>query len=360
MVMKKNHYKVLGLMSGTSLDGIDIACCTFTIRSDRWKFTIDEAETIPYPAKWKKRLTDAYSLSGNDLAELNALYGRYLGEVCQSFIVKHSIRQIDCIASHGHTVFHQPSYGYTLQIGDGNSIHAITGLPVVYDFRSLDVALGGQGAPLVPIGDHFLFAEYDVCLNLGGIANLSCVERGKRIAYDICFVNMSLNYLTQKVGKDYDHNGTMASDGKINLPLLRKLTRVYARHHRTRPSLGREIFEKEIQPLLDQDDIPLTDRLATVTESIAKEIVQSLVTVKKRISVLCTGGGAFNAFLIYRMVEQAGDAIDFILPDSEIINFKEALVFAFLGVKRLRNEVNSLASVTKARRDSSGGVLVGF
>jgi anhydro-N-acetylmuramic acid kinase len=356
----KEKYRVIGLMSGTSLDGVDIACCVFRRRSARWEFQIEMAMTVPYTTLWKERLTSAHTLSAEELIKLHVDYGSYLGNMCKKFIKLYDIKRVDFIASHGHTVFHQPERKFTFQLGEGNAIHAASDLPVVFDFRSLDIALGGQGAPLVPAGDHFLFPTYDVCLNIGGIANLSRNVGSKRVAFDICFANMGLNYLSLKAGKAYDKNGAMASDGNLDKAMLTDLDNVYASTRKTRPSLGREFFEKHLKPILDREDVDLTDRLHTFTESIAIQIASSLSIKAKRVSVLCTGGGAFNSYLLYRMVEQCGDRADLIVPDPEIVKFKEAVVFAFLGVKRVRKEVNCLKSVTRASRDCSSGVLIGF
>lgn len=346
-------------MSGTSLDGVDIACCTFTFDAG-WTFSIDQAQTVAYSTSWVKKLSTAHTVSAENLLALDAEYGKYLGELCVAFIRQHKVRGIHFIASHGHTIYHQPQNRFTLQIGNGNAIHAVTGLPVICDFRSLDVIRGGQGAPLVPVGDRLLFADYDACLNLGGIANLS-LEHGKnRIAFDVCFLNMGLNYLAQQAGKKFDAAGGKASRGEINSGLLKKLDKIYARIKAKRPSLGRERFEKEIQPLLADKKIPVQDRLRTFTESSAKEMVGALLESGKSKTVLCTGGGALNTFLIYRMIELCGDDLTLVIPEADIIHFKEALVFAFLGVLRIRNEANCLKSVTGATQDSSSGVMIGF
>ncbi len=346
-------------MSGTSLDGLDIAYCTFSYKK-QWEFTIEKAETLLYATSWRNKLKEAHALSAEKLVELDHSYGKFLGECCKKFIKKNKIRGIDFISSHGHTIFHQPEKGFTLQIGNGNAIHAATGLPVIYDFRSLDVAHGGQGAPLVPIGDKFLFNDYDVCLNLGGIANLSSDRKKKRIAFDVCYLNMGLNHLANKTGKKYDHNGTLASSGEENRKMLSELDRVYSKIKSKRSSLAREFFETNIQPILDLEDFSARDRLRTFTESSAKEIADALLDLGRKVTVLCTGGGTFNSFLMYRLVELCGDEATFIIPDDEVVNFKEALVFAFLGVLRVRGEVNCLKSVTGASRNSSGGVVIGF
>jgi anhydro-N-acetylmuramic acid kinase len=228
----------------------------------------------------------------------------------------------------------------------------------VSDFRSLDVALGGQGAPLVPAGDKFLFGEYEVCVNLGGIANLSYDVKGKRTAYDICFVNMGLNYLAAKLNKDFDKDGEIASEGSPDKKLLERLNKIYGGLSAKRPSLGREIFEHRIKPLLDNESISIPDRLRTFTESAATEIIKSLPD--KPVNVLCTGGGAFNAFLIYSMLNKCNNNTSIIIPDEEVVKFKEALVFAFLGVLKVRNEINCFKTVTGASRVSICGLQIGF
>ena len=346
-------------MSGTSLDGLDIACCTFIKKEKGWTQTIQAGTTLRYSASWKKRLSEAHTYSGEELIAIHHGYGTYLGMEVKKFIQENSLRKIDFIASHGHTIFHQPSKGFTFQLGDGHALHAASGLPVICDFRSLDVAKDGQGAPLVPIGDQLLFPQYDVCLNLGGIANLSREVKGQRIAYDVCFANMGLNYLTQKIKKEFDKGGALAAQGEINAPLLTALTKRYDRYRTNRPSLGREDFEKYFVPLLDNEKIKLADRLHTFTESIAMEVATAIGTGKQQ-RILLSGGGAFNSFLLYRMMDLCGDENMLVVPEEDVIKFKEALVFAFLGVLRLRQEVNTLKSVTHAFSNSSSGVMIGF
>ncbi|HEY9004684.1 MAG TPA: anhydro-N-acetylmuramic acid kinase [Ohtaekwangia sp.] len=355
----KNNYKVIGLMSGTSLDGLDIAYCQFNRKDKGWSYSINKATTLKYPVAWINKLSSAQNLSGEELIALDVAYGKFLGKACADFIRRHSLKA-DFIASHGHTIFHQPQRSFTYQLGSGQALHVASGLPVVYDFRSLDVLLGGEGAPLVPAGDKFLFSEYDVCLNLGGIANLSMDAKGKRIAYDVCFMNMGLNYLAAKAGKEFDVNGTMAQDGEVNNALWKALAKIYSGLRKKRPSLGRELFEKQIKSLLDDESISLNDRLRTFTESSAAEIASVILSSKEKAKVLCTGGGALNSFFILRLLELCGDHATLIIPEEEIVKFKEAMAFAFLGVLRVRNEVNCLQSVTHATRNSSSGITIGF
>ena len=346
-------------MSGTSLDGLDITHCIFQKLKSGWKYTLSKYATVKYPAQWLNKLSKAHTLGGEELIALDAAYGSYLGKVTLDFIRRHQLK-VDFISSHGHTVFHQPPKGFTYQIGNGYSLFAASGFPVVCDFRMQDVALGGEGAPLAPVGDKFLFNEYDVCLNLGGIANLSVELKGKRYAFDICFCNMGLNYLASEVSKSFDKDGAMAARGTVDNNLLKALNKIYLKFQVKRPSLAREIFENQIKPLLENENISVQDRLCTFTESAAREISKAIISSKGNAKVLCTGGGTFNSFLIARMLHHGGDDITFIIPEEEVIKFKEALVFGFLGVLRVREEINCLKTVTKAVRDSSAGAMIGF
>jgi anhydro-N-acetylmuramic acid kinase len=298
-------------------------------------------------------------LTGEQLLELDSRYGQFLGKACSDFIRRNKLK-VDFIASHGHTIFHQPQKRFTYQLGSGSALHAACGVPVVFDFRSLDVMLGGEGAPLVPAGDKLLFGDYDVCLNLGGIANLSRDIKGKRVAYDICFNNMGLNYLMATIGKEFDKGGAMSSEGEVDEQMLKKLDNVYSDLRKRRPSLGREMFEARVKPILDEPGITLPTKLRTMTVSSATEIARAIGSPKNRCNVLCTGGGAFNSFFISQLLDKCGDNITLIIPNADVIKFKEAIVFAFLGVLKIHGEVNCLKSVTGATRDSCSGSSVGF
>jgi len=356
---KVRKYKVIGIMSGTSLDGVDFAYCKFNLKKKHWQFSIQTAQTFSYSKEWRNKLSSAHLLSGENLLALNSNYGKFIGQQCNQFIKQKKIKKIDLIASHGHTIFHQPHKKFTFQLGDGNAMHATIGLPIVFDFRSLDIALGGEGAPLVPIGDKHLFSDFDICLNLGGIANLSMEVNGKRKAFDICFCNMILNYLSAKAGKDFDKNGMLASKGSIDQKLLTSFEKIYHSNRKKKPSLGREGFEKDFQALLDNKSIPIKDRLRTACESIALEIARSVPVSNEKIKLLATGGGALNSFLIELIRSKLNSKTEVMIPSKTIINFKEALVFAFLGVLRLRGETNVLKSVTGASHNSCSGILIG-
>src|SRR5258706_3866 len=354
----KDTYHAIEIMWETSMDGLDLACCRFT-KTRKWDFEIQTALTIRYSKAWKDKLTAAPHLSGEALLAVDAEYGQFIGERCQEFIHKRRVHNVDVVASHGHTIFHQVQQGFTFQLGSGHAIHAATGLPVVYDFRRLDVALHGQGAPLVPVGDRRLFHEYDICLNLGGIANLSMEKNDRRIAFDICFANMGLNYLAAKANYEFDKDGNLASKGTVEKRLLGKLTAVYDGMRKEKPALGREGFESTVQPLLNDELIFLEDKMRTFCESIPEGIRPSIPSNKNKLKLLVTGGGALNPVLM-QLVTQKLEGINIALPPRQIIEFKEALVFAFLGVLRVRGEVNVLKSVTRASRDSCSGVIVGY
>ena len=348
-------YDVIGLMSGTSLDGLDIAHCRFETEANLWRYEIVQAETIAYSSDWKQKLSTAESLDALAFQQLHVDYGFYLGQRVSDFIVKHSI-QANLVASHGHTVFHQPEKRLTVQIGSGSSLASKCKLPVACDFRVMDVAHAGQGAPLVPIGDQLLFQEYDFCLNLGGFANVSYEYKGKRIAYDICPVNIVMNALSAGIGKSFDEDGALAREGMISHYLLTELNQLafYKIAPNTPKSLGKEWVLQMINPLLDLYEVSQEDALRTFCEHIAFQVAKSL-NDKPKGKLLVTGGGAYNSFLVECIRKQLRHEL--VIPDKKTIEFKEALIFAFLGVLRVRGEVNCLKSVTGAFADSCGGVL---
>ncbi|OFY68901.1 MAG: anhydro-N-acetylmuramic acid kinase [Bacteroidetes bacterium RIFCSPLOWO2_12_FULL_37_12] len=358
-------HKVIGIMSGTSGDGVDLAYCHFTEQDGKWKYSIENIRTIPFDHIWDLRLKELHHQNPIAFVKTDIFFGHYLGKLVNDFIREEKI-EAELVSSHGHTVFHQPEKGITCQIGHGASIHAECGLPVVSDFRSLDVALGGQGAPLVSIADRMLFSEYDFCLNLGGIANLSAEVSQKRIAYDICPCNLILNYLAIPLGKSYDEGGNFARKGNINEELLVILNSLpYYKKHFPK-SLGREWVDACIKPLLRMSKIPTEGKLATFCGHIAHQIHQSISELiqisdtTKKFRLLITGGGAYNQFLIETIRKYLSPLpVTLEIPDKNLIEFKEAMIFGFLGVLRIRNEVNCLSSVTGAGRDNAGGVVWG-
>jgi anhydro-N-acetylmuramic acid kinase len=350
-----NSYKVLGLMSGTSLDGLDIACVEFRETDGIWAFQVLKATTVSYDLPMKKYLTETSFCSGAELIKRHVDFGKYLGNQVKDFIQQHDIN-VDLISSHGHTIFHQPQHGYTFQLGEGQSIYAITNIPVVFDFRSQDVALGGQGAPLVPMGDKMLFEKYDACINLGGISNISFEKENHRVAFDVSPLNMVLNYLAEKLGKSMDENGMIASTGRMNENLFHQLNGLgYYTLHGPK-SIGREWVEKEVIPMLDASMLSVSDQLHIFTRHAAFQMAQVL-NMHHLEHCLITGGGAYNQFFVHCLKEYS--RAKFIIPDKEIIEFKEALIFAFLGLLRKRNQINVLSDVTGATHDHSSGLIVG-
>ena len=339
-------------MSGTSVDGLDVCCATFDRREGKWSFTIDCARGYSYPDVLKRQLgAEVQKMSALEFVTFHSAYGRFLGERVNDFMAEFGVRP-DIIASHGSTVFHEPEKKVMFQIGDGAAIAAETGIPTVSDFRRQDIMLGGQGAPLVPIGDNLLFGDYDYCLNIGGFSNISFRKGDKRIAFDISPVNYVINRFTRQIGLEMDRDGVIASRGQVNQTLLDRLN---ALDYYARPwpkSLGREWVEKQVFPLLDGCGLSLEDILRTYYEHCAMQLAR--VTVPGR-SLLVTGGGAYNKFLIERMRALSG--CDIVIPEPAIIEYKEALIFAFLGVLYMLDEPSCLRSVTGAAKDNIGGML---
>lgn len=340
-------------MSGTSLDGVDLAHIRFTKNSD-WNYDILETETVLYSEEWLNKLKLAVNFSESQLEELNINYTHLLAEIINDFITKNTIENLDAVCSHGHTILHKPNLGYTLQIGNLQIISELINQNVVCDFRVQDVELGGQGAPLVPIGDKLLFSEHDYCLNLGGFSNISFDTDGKRIAFDISPVNTVLNFYANVLGFPYDDKGTNSKSGKLNNDLLEKLNNISFYKLPYPKSLGIEFVNEHIFPLIDSFEIPTVDKMKTFVEHIAIQI--SRVVDKENSSLLITGGGVYNDFLIYCIRKHLSET-KIVIPDEKTIEFKEALIFAFLGVLKLRNEVNVLSTVTGASKNHSSGKI---
>ena len=352
--MKKNNYNVIGVMSGTSLDGIDLSHIKFHLNNSRWTFEILESETIGYSQSWMNQLQSAVDYTEIELEKLDQDYTKLLATIISSFIEKHKINDLDAVCSHGHTILHQPQNGFTLQIGNLPEISSLIHQTVVCDFRVQDVKLGGQGAPLVPIGDRILFSEYDYCLNLGGFSNVSFDQNGKRIAFDISPVNTVLNYYANQMGMDYDDKGKLSRTGDINENLLNELNSLDFYKLKYPKSLGFEFVKEIVLPIIESYKISIEDKLRTFTEHVALQTALALPNKKGR--VLITGGGAYNDFLIEDIQSHLPE-MEIIIPTTKILEFKEALIFALLGVLKLRDEINVLSSVTGAKKDHSSGEI---
>jgi len=352
--MANEYFDVVGVMSGTSLDGLDLAYCRFR-ENDKMvaKYEIIRAETVSYSSGLRAELASAYFLNAEGMAMLHNRYGRFIGEQINRFLDKTNLKPA-LIASHGHTVMHKPDESLTLQIGNGAMIAAITGIDTVCDFRTLDVALGGQGAPLVPLGDIHLFSEYDAALNLGGFSNITLMNADFPRAFDICPVNIVLNDLAQYEGVEFDKDGLMAARGRIVADILDDLEEIHHYKLKNPPSLSREWVEKHINIVFAHYTFPIHDYLRTFTEHIALRISHVLKKAKCE-NCLVTGGGACNTFLVNRIRELTSTSL--VVPDDLIVHFKEALIFAYLGLKRYRGEVNVLSAITGAIKDSSSGIV---
>lgn len=351
--MIKSKYNVIGVMSGTSLDGIDLAHITFQV-DNKWQFKIHTAETISYTETWKEKLSNLVHYDLETLKQIDEAYTFYLSEIINAFIKKHQCSRIEAICSHGHTALHQPDKGVTYQIGNLKKISELTNHMVVCDFRVQDVQFGGQGAPLVPIGDQLLFSEFDFCLNLGGFANISFENKNQRIAYDICPVNIVLNHYSRNIGLEFDAGGTLASEGNVNLSLLSELNALEFYQQEFPKSLGLEWVNSKIIPVIDTYALEVKDVLRTLVEHAAIQI-NFVLKQKPNASVFITGGGTYNTFFINRLKDLSQNEI--IIPSKVIIEYKEALIFGLLGVLKLRNETNCLASVTGAIHDHSSGII---
>ncbi|MBI5219361.1 MAG: anhydro-N-acetylmuramic acid kinase [Bacteroidia bacterium] len=348
-----NTFSIIGVMSGTSLDGLDLALCKFLNKRNHWHYEIVRAKTVVYPPEWKEKLVMATHLNSLQFTQLDNSYGKYIGDSINAFI-KEIRHKIDFIASHGHTIFHQPENRLTRQIGNGAFIAATTGITTISDFRTLDVALGGQGAPLVPIGDKLLFSDYDYCLNLGGFANISFNRNNSRIAYDICPANIIINYLVKSLNLEYDKDGALARKGKIKIKLLTNLNRIEYYKSSLPKSLGREWLEEKFIPVINNSNCSIEDKLRTIYEHIAVQISKS-VSTKGYKKILLTGGGTYNKYMVELIAGKTTHTL--VVPDKTLVDFKESLIFAFLGLLRYRNEINCLSSVTGATRDNCGGAI---
>lgn len=340
-------------MSGSSLDGLDIAFCRFTQQENTWRYSIEKAETISYPNYWIEQLGKAHLLPSNRLLQLDIEYGKFLGQVVHSFISQHNLFP-ELISSHGHTIFHEPENGFSFQLGRGSRIALTTQITTTSDFRNTDILNGGQGAPLVPIGDELLFGEYSACINLGGIANISYRINEQRVGYDICGANQLLNALSQELGLNFDKDGIIASKGIVNRELLRQLNSDTYFQKAIPKSLSNEYVRNHFTEAVKRFSDSTANKLATVIHHISEQISQVVSHIGPE-KILITGGGAHNQFLVETLRKATNQQV--VIPRRDLVDFKEALIFAFMGVLRVRNQPNCLASVTGARINSIAGSI---
>ncbi len=353
-------YRVLGIMSGSSLDGLDIAFTEFDDSGGKWSYAIKAASCYTYGDDWLQKLQEAKNLSAFDYLILHAEYGKYIGQQINRFIEANALHhQVQLVASHGHTIFHAPGKYMTAQLGDGATIAAETGINVVSGLRAIDVALGGQGAPIVPMGERLLWNDVDYFLNIGGIANVSCRKPGTFIAYDVCPANRVLNMLANLAGKAFDEDGDMAKKGSVDIDLLIKLNGLAYYRQPYPKSLANEFGTEVVYPMLLAAELPVEDMLRTYTEHIAEQVCGAFFDMElSNGKLLVTGGGAFNIFLIERLRALLQHLnIEIIIPENNIIQYKEAVVMGLLGILRWREENTVMSSVTGASRDSIGGAV---
>ncbi|MBT7553717.1 MAG: anhydro-N-acetylmuramic acid kinase [Flavobacteriaceae bacterium] len=351
--MYNNSIYVIGLMSGTSLDGLDICFVSFK-KSNYSKYNIINSKTYSYNEKWIEKLKKSIFLNKQELKKIDIEYGTLISNYLKEFISEFSIDKIDLISSHGHTVFHEPNKGKTLQIGDGKTINKIVKTDVVCDFRTQDVEYKGQGAPLVPIGDLHLFSNYKFCLNLGGFSNVSIKDNNKIKAFDICPVNTVLNHYSKKMGYTFDQDGVLSKKGTVNLDLLNQLNQMSFYNKLGPKSLGIEFVKSKVIPLIDSHILNPKDILRTYIEHISDQISKSIGSYFND-RILISGGGTYNNTLIDSIKTKVKSKV--IIPDSQIIDYKEALIFAYMGLLKSKEKINCLKSVTGAIKDHSSGKI---
>ncbi|MBK8340037.1 MAG: anhydro-N-acetylmuramic acid kinase [Flavobacteriales bacterium] len=344
-------YRVLGVMSGSSMDGIDLAVCAFREEAEIWKHEVILARTAQFSSEMEQQLEAAMDGTAIDLARLHTHLGRAIGSACADVLRE---QPAELIASHGHTIFHRPAEGLTFQAGSGSHIAALAGVPVVCDFRTLDMAHGGQGAPLVPLGEKALFPGHIAFLNLGGIANLSVHGTERVTGFDICPCNQLLDGLARESGERYDAEGRIARAGAVNGALLARLNGLAFYAQAPPRSLGREWYTETMRPLMQNSALALPDRMATAVAHIAEQILRSAKENDAN-RILATGGGVHNTSLMDQL--RSNPTVRIEVPSKELVDMKEAVIFAFLGLMRFLGRVNTLASVTGAGRDTSGGAI---
>lgn len=358
------RYRIIGVMSGSSLDGLDVAFCELSDDGGSWSYTINQAETIPFPPKWKLRLEKLVLQNAVTYIKTHTFLGHYMGEVIKDFIDRHGIAdQVDFIASHGQTIFHQPDNHFTSQIGDGAAIAAKTGFPVICDFRTTDVALNGQGTPIAPAANKYLFPQYKYFLNLGGIANIAVNTGDKYVAFDVVPSNFMMNELAGRLGKEFDEDGNAARTGKVNADLLEELNNSWYYGKEYPKSLSGGWINKVMGPVMKKYRIPVEDKLRTLCELIGIQLANAFKMVEQTEGIqistgetlYVTGGGAYNKFLIECI--EAHVPLKVLVPDSQTVAFKEAALMALMGALRVTNQVNCFSSVTGADQDTIGGCI---
>ncbi|MEM9719780.1 MAG: anhydro-N-acetylmuramic acid kinase [Bacteroidota bacterium] len=339
----------VGVMSGTSLDGVDLVAAEFSwTEKEIYQYSILSSRSIPYSDQWVSRLANLIDQSGEIFAKTHVYYGHFLGATIRNFIKEENISP-DFVGSHGHTIFHQPEKNFTAQIGDGETVVSYLTCPYVTNFRNKDVALGGQGAPLVPLGEKYLFPGRHLFLNLGGFCNLAV----EGLAYDVSSCNGVLNYLVQQIYPElpFDDKGNLAASGNFSEALFTELEALPFYQAAAPKSLGWEWVIEEVLPIVNRSELPIQDKLHTFCHHVANQIFQSLRALNRQNeSILISGGGTHNEFLISLIAERLS-TLDIHIEkpvDDSFIDFKEALIFSFLALRTLTGKPTILPSATGA------------
>ena len=344
------QYNIIGLMSGTSLDGLDIVYVNFKL-DENWEYKLIYSKTYKYEKKWNSLLLNLSQKKIYSIKKIDVDYTELLSRYIIDFIDEFSINNIDFVSSHGHTAIHLPSKSITYQIGNLPILAKLINLKVVCDFRIQDINLGGQGAPLVPVGEKYLFPQYNTLINLGGFANITKRIKRDIIAYDICPINIVFNHLSRKMELKYDNAGYIASTGELNQDLYNHLQRLNYYKQDSPKSLGIEWVNDKIHSILkDFQDVQIKDLMNTFSNHFAFQIAKN---IGNQDNVLITGGGAYNTYLIERIKNLSDSKIT--IPDPKLIEYKEAVIFSFLGLLRVLKINNCYSSVTGARQNHCSG-----
>lgn len=362
-------YHAIGLMSGSSLDGLDIAYCRLDWDGkalSSWELL--EAETLAFSDLWVRRLVALPQQNALTFAQSDIYFSYYMGELLNAFIKKQNIKQIDFVASHGHTVFHDPARRFSIQIGNGNALAATVGKTVICDFRMQDVAMNGEGAPLAPLADAYLFPGYDYYMNIGGIANISAKCSDRWVAYDFAPANQVLNFLAEKSDLKFDKDGEIARAGNVNAELLDSLQKLNFFGKEYPKSMSNEWIRTEVLPLFKGSGRSLEDQMRTAVELIVSTSFDAIALIQRQENkqsvsseMLMSGGGCHNLFLVEKLKEKLSELnIEVQIPKKDIIDFKEAMLVALLGMFRLNAIPNSIPEVTGAKKATvNGGVYLG-
>ncbi|MFD1737555.1 anhydro-N-acetylmuramic acid kinase [Bacillus salitolerans] len=381
-LLNKPKKMAVGLMSGTSLDGIDAAVIEIEGSGIQTKISLLSFNTLPYTNEEKRnilRVCDRSSSSVEQICLLNVVLGNKFADAAMHSIHKAglNLKDVDFISSHGQTIFHMPDHYATLQIGELSVIASKTGCITVGDFRPSDMAVGGQGAPLVPFVDYLLFRHTDharILLNIGGMANLTFLPANAKpdqvVAFDTGPGNVLIDTM-MSIGtngrESYDRGGEVALSGQVSEEWLKDLlAQDCFTLKKTPKSTGREVYTQDLAHAIyfqgKARNLSFSDIISTVTAYTAETIILNIQQFADPIGctkeVLVGGGGSHNQAMMSYLQSRLGKQV----ASMEDINFssdaKEAIAFAILGNEFLHGNSNNLPSATGAQRHVPMGKLV--